>query len=448
MLLLPLALKAQENSINTFSPYTMYGLGNMNYTGSVSFAAMGGASIGYRSGTSRTGGYVDYLTDIRVNTTNPASLSALTPGRSLVVDVGMTGGGFYLRERVGGRDVNSSFNTFNLNNVTVAFPIVRRLGFAINVSPYSQVGYRVQRDDNRHLADLGLMRDMYRGEGDVTELKAQMGWEIVPHRLSIGAELIYLWGDISRSYEARFYDYTGSGTYNELSSRSGVTASTNEKISRVLAGFGVQVTPIDAPKSRLTVGLTYRMGQKLRSRVTDYVPSNNIYGDAVRDSIYLSPMYLPHTAGVGLYFQRPKWAVGFDYVFQSWGQKNVLDMANGVDYINTNTYRLGAQYTPNRRDIGVKAANFFNRITYRVGLRYNDYYMTFGGKKLNEKAISVGLDIPFGSMKVSNVSLGLELGERGRLGTGLIRERYWKVSVGLMLFGRDYDYWFEKYKYN
>jgi hypothetical protein len=79
--------------------------------------------------------------------------------------------------------------------------------------------------------------------------------------------------------------------------------------------------------------------------------------------------------------------------------------------------------------------------------------MHFGGTKLNEKSVTIGFDIPFGSMKVSNMSLGVELGERGRLGLDglnrqLIRERYFKVSVGFMLFGRDHDYWFEKYKYN
>ena len=437
--IVPVAAWAQESSINTFSPYTLYGLGNLAGSGGSTFVAMGGASIGFRNG-----GF-DTAADIRLNTSNPASLSGITP-KTFIFDVGFAGSNVYLRENNATLGtLNSSFNTFNINNITVAFPLARRLGLAVNVSPYSQVGYRIHQDDHNinpdsPLADLGIVRYFYDGEGDVSEAKLSVGWEPFKN-FSIGAEMIYMWGNIDRSYKATVVPYTGSGTYGSVS------ASTNEKISRIFGAFGVQYTPLSKARSRLTIGATYRLGGRLNSTVTDFIPSGNIYGDTVRFVQKRSAAYMPQMVGTGIYFHRPKWSVGADYVWQNWG-RNGYDAANSVRYVDTHTYKIGIQYTPNRYDIRGKGASFFNRMTYKVGFRYNNNYQQFRGNPVNDKAITLGFDIPFAAMTVSNVSVGFELGERGTLRNGLVRERYFKFNVGVMLFGRDYDYWFEKYKYN
>lgn len=434
-LILPLGAWAQESSVNTSSPYTMYGLGHMNYAGSTAFAAMGGTSIGFRNGE------FDLSGDLELNTTNPASLSGI-PQRSFVFDVGMTGSNIYSRQNHSEYGaLKTSYNTFNISNISVGIPLARRLGVAFNVAPYSQVGYYIHTDDLSYLADLGVVRYYYIGEGDVTEAKVSAGWEPVKG-LSIGAELIYLWGDINRTYQAMILGYTGTGTYNNET--NAMAAYTNEKVSRINGAFGLQYTPLSKNRSRLTIGATYRMGQKLNAKVTDYIPSGNIYGDTVRFVQKVSAAYMPHTIGAGVYFHRPKYAIGVDYIYQNWADKNAPDVANDVAYVNTHTFKFGMQYTPDRYNI----RNFFNRVTYRVGFRYNDYYMQFGGQKIKEKAVTFGFEVPFKMTTVSNVNLGIELGERGSLRQGMIRERYFKINVGVLLFGRDYDYWFEKYRYN
>ncbi len=433
-LLLPLGAWAQESSVNTYSPYTLYGLGNMNYTGSTSFAAMGGASIGFRNG-----GY-DLAGDLKLNTTNPAALSGLPP-KSLIFDVGLSGSNIYSRQNSEFGQLKTSYNTFNFNNVTVGIPLAKKLGFALNVSPYSSVGYYMHTDDLGYLADLGIVRYYYIGEGDITEAKASVGWEPFK-RFSIGAELIYLWGNINRTYEAQIVPYTGTGSYNNTTSK--MVAYTNEKVSRVYGGFGLQYTPVVKNKSRLTIGATYRMGGKLNPRQTDYIPSGNVYGDTVRFDKKTLATYIPQSIGVGFFFHRPKYAIGADYIYQNWADKNAYDDVNDVGYVNTSTYKFGMQYTPDRYSI----RSFMKRVTYRVGFHYNDYYLQFQGQKLNEKAVTFGFEIPFKMMTVSSVNLGVELGERGTLKKDLIRERYFKINVGVFLFGRDFDYWFEKYKYN
>ncbi len=433
-LVLPFGASAQESSVNTYSPYTLYGLGNMNYTGGTRFAAMGGASIAFRNG-----GY-DLPGDIKLNTNNPASLSGLTP-KSFIFDVGLSGSNIYLTQNSESGKLKTSYNTFNVNNISVGLPLAKKLGFSLNVSPYSDVGYYLHKDDYGYLADLGVVRYYYTGEGDVTEAKASIGWE--PFKgLSVGAELIYLWGNIDRLYKAEIVPYTGGGSYNNETNT--MSAYTNEKISRVYGGFGLQYSPLVKNKTRLTIGATYRMGGKLNARETDYIPSGNVYKDTVRFDTRTAATYIPQSIGAGLYFYRPKYNVGIDYIYQNWADKNAYDEANDVGYTNASTIRFGAQYTPDRYNV----RSFMKRVSYRVGFRYNDYYLQFQGQKLNEKAVTFGFEIPFKMMTVSSVNVGVELGERGTLKKDLIRERYFKINVGVFLFGRDFDYWFEKYKYN
>ncbi|MDR2911960.1 MAG: hypothetical protein LBV38_01475 [Alistipes sp.] len=435
------ALRAQESSVNTFSPYTMYGLGNLNASPSSAFVGMGGASIGFRNGGFDTNG------DLRVNLSNPASLSAI-PARSMIFEVGMGGSNVYLRQRTAAETLNTSFNTFNFNNVSIALPLANKLGLAFNVSPFSEVGYRVHTDDVSYLADLGVVRYYYNGEGDVSEAKLAVGWEPFKN-LSVGAEVNYLWGNINRTYQAVIQSYTGSGQYGEVStSQGGSGASTNEKVARMFGAFGVQYTAISKEKTRLTLGATYRMGGKLNSTVTDFIPSNNIYGDTIRFSQMTSAMKMPQRIGVGVSLVKPKWAIGADYLYENWGDSNGYDAVNDVRYVNTNTFKLGGQYTPDRYDIRGRFGSFFNRMTYKAGARVGGNYLELQGRSIDERAVTMGVDIPFRATNVSKLSLGVELMERGSLRDAMVRERYFKINVGVMLFGRDYDYWFEKYKYN
>ncbi len=427
-------VKAQESSLGTYSPYTMYGLGNLNRSPLSAFAAMGGASLGFRNGGFDTTG------EIRLNVSNPASLSGLVP-RSFIFDVGLAGTNQYLSQRSTDGLLRTSFNTFNFNNITIALPIADRVGFAASVSPYSEVGYKVHTVDESYLADLGVVHYYYNGEGDVTEAKAAVGWEPFKN-FSIGAEVNYLWGYIDRKYSAQIIPYTGTGKYNN------VTATTNEKVARVFGGVGVQYSPVSRDRTRLTIGATYRMGGKLNSDVRDYVPSGNAYGDTVRLAEYKSPVYVPQRVGVGVFFHRPKWAVGVDYVYEDWGNRNGRDEVNDVRYVNTGVLKVGGQYTPNRYDMRGRVASFFNRMTYKAGVRTGRNYLEFHGVPMNERAVTVGFDIPFRADKISNVAIGLEYGQRGSLKGVLVKERYFRISAGVMFFGGDYDYWFQKYRYN
>ena len=76
-LLVPFGAAAQTSSINAFSPFTMYGIGELNTPGTLPMRSMGGVGVAVRSG-----GVVNLL--------NPAAFSA-APQKTFLFDFGLEG---------------------------------------------------------------------------------------------------------------------------------------------------------------------------------------------------------------------------------------------------------------------------------------------------------------------------------------------------------------------
>ena len=80
-LALPVAAQAQSSSLNAFSPYTFYGLGDFSTQGPAYMRSMGGVGVGYRN-------------SMKINYINPASYSLL--GRkTFLFNVGIEGNNTY-----------------------------------------------------------------------------------------------------------------------------------------------------------------------------------------------------------------------------------------------------------------------------------------------------------------------------------------------------------------
>ena len=86
--LFPVAASAQTSSINAFSPYTMYGIGEVNTPGTLPMRSMGGVGVAMRS----TG---------VVNLLNPAGFSA-APQKTFLFNFGLEGQNYYNSQKVAG----------------------------------------------------------------------------------------------------------------------------------------------------------------------------------------------------------------------------------------------------------------------------------------------------------------------------------------------------------
>ena len=436
---LPGRVSAQTSSINAFSPYSMYGLGEINTPGTLQMRAMGGAGVAQRLPSS-------------VNTLNPASYSS-TLQRSFLFNFGVDGAVYKNLQTVysgsAERNAKTGYGTFNFHEIAIQFPLARGLGMGLSLNPYSSVGYRMQgyEQNDDVLADVGRVRYYYEGEGDITEVKIGVGWEIFK-RFSIGVAMQYYWGDIDRKYTTTVLNNYGDGNF---SSTSGLE---NYGVSRIKGQVGLQWGIYSSTRHVLTFGATYDFGGNLAPKVTNQLYINDVFQSTVKNESERLELRLPSQLTGGFYYQNPKVVAAVDYTYQNWGSRNARKefMADGfeVGYTDTHTYKVGIEYTPNLYDV----RNYLRRVHYRAGFRMGDYYQAFQGHKVKQYAVTAGFGFPIRFMGMSAIDVGFEYGMRGDRSTltmdnrklGLVRQNYFKFSLGIAMFGD--DYWFVKQKYD
>ena len=437
-------VRAQGSSINAYSPYTMFGIGELGTAGNTAVRSMGGMGVAWRSSQ-------------MASTLNPAGYSA-TMRKSFIFDFSAEGN-FLLNRQTkydeAGREAGvarNAKNTINFHEIAIQFPIAKNLGFGLSLSPYSSVGYAMSITEQSEdiWGSIGRVLYTYSGDGDVTEVKAGVGWEPFKN-FSVGIAAKYYWGNIRHNYASTVAnDYVGTGSYVST------IGLDDYSISNFKFQIGVQWSAISNAKRILAFGATYDYGGSLRPKLTRSVTLNDQTSSSVLREDETSEMRLPHQVNVGAIYQDSRFIAGFDYEFQAWGGNSGVfeeEIYGGmkVGYVDTNTFKIGFEYTPNRFDV----RRYLCRMAYRIGARYGGYYQTFGGKRLKQYAVTAGIGFPIRFMGASSIDLALEVGGRGtsasvlnNMGSrvGLVRQDYFKVSIGLSLFGE--DYWFVRPKYD
>ena len=125
---------AQNAAVSAYSPYTMYGVGELGTHGNAINRTMGGTGVAMRS--TQVGSLL-----------NPAGYSA-TMAKSFMLDVGIEGN--FLKNQQ--RKYNSTSiddyttaanakNMVNFREIAIQMPVAKRLGFGFSLMPYGSVGY-------------------------------------------------------------------------------------------------------------------------------------------------------------------------------------------------------------------------------------------------------------------------------------------------------------------
>lgn len=451
VVLMPSTVSAQTSSINAYSPYSMYGPGELLTPGTVQMRSMGGVGIAVRA----LG---------QVNVLNPAAHSVV-PSKSFLFDVSFDGTHFRNNQAkydsLGAKrdPAKTVYNTINIHNIYLSFPVAKGLGASVSVAPYSSVGYKMSTisENEENWADIGRVMYGYGGEGDISEVKFALGWE--PWRnFSIGVAAKYYWGYIERNYTASITNViTGTGTY---SSTNGVDKYI---VNNLKFQAGLQWNIIYTEDEILTLGATYDLGGRLNPEKQSYVYTNSVINSIqshyLRQNIDNVELRVPHQVGVGVFYRNREFALGADYNYAAWGGGNASYEENAsaknvaVRYIDTHDIKLGFELTPRSSDV----RNYLNRMSYRAGIRLGNYYQTFGGQRINKLAVTLGVGLPVKVWGASSVNVGFEYGrmsspntiEVGAQCVGLVTQNYYKISVGFSLFSADTsDYWFVRQKYD
>ena len=144
-------------------------------------------------------------------------------------------------------------------------------------------------------------------------------------------------------------------------------------------------------------------------------------------------------AGIG-YGKLNNWFLGLEY-----NQKMMKDFRNPffdpayIQYQNASAIKFGGFYTPGYNSL----TKYWKRVTYKAGLYYKNTGMLIHDNQITDFGITFGLSLP-ALRRLSNLNLGVEIGQRGKITNQLVKEKYVNFHIGLSLNDR----WFIKHKIN
>lgn len=422
VLLLCVSFVAHGQANSGYSPYSIFGVGDLSRQGTAYNRTMGGVGVATRSNRF-------------INILNPAAVTA-RDSLAFMADFSLYGDNKVFAQN----DIKSVNNTFNINDCVISFPLWNTSAMMLGISPYSDTGFGYSFDysDPDVIGHTGNISYSASGSGSIYKLFTAAGitfWD----RLSVGAEMDFYFGNLTKTFVTSISD----ASYNSIS------GSTSLQASAVGGKFGLQYEQPIGTKSKLTLGATYSTGADMKGYYED---ARYSVGYAASDTLYYKMDTLGMTRsariaseiGVGVSFRyADKWMLAFDYTRSDWrntGVESISGFSASSPFATSlsEAYRLGFEIVPNRNDIRY----YFNKVAYRAGAYYKKENFLLNGRAISSMGITLGATLPIYRW-YNGLTLGLELGQRGSLADGLIRERYFSFSVGVNIF----DIWFQKPRY-
>ena len=423
MLLLSICSYAQEGAHSSYSPYSIYGIGDIMTEGTAFNKGMGGVGVATRNKR-----FINYM--------NPASVTA-RDSLSFMADFGLEQKNTLYRQG----NVKSGNNTFNIYDFVMSFPIYRSSAFMVGVTPFSDVGYDFSSIEKNPeiIGNTGnISYDSY-GTGGIYQLFIGAGvtfWD----RLSLGAEAIYYLGNIDKVTNM---DYSNS-SYRSLNSGNELS------VNAFTGKFGLQYEQKLGSDISMTIGATYRLGTGMKGYATEYRYANMAsLSDTLRynvDTLAGSGVRIADEIGVGIAIRKgDKWTAEFNYLRSDW-TKSGFERSRGFaaegesKFTSTvsQSFRAGFEIVPNRNDIRY----YFKKCAYRAGVYYDQAYYKLDGNNVNSLGLTLGITLPVFRL-YNGLSLGVDVGQRASARNNMIRERYAKFVIGFNI----HDLWFRKVQY-
>ncbi|MBD1262280.1 hypothetical protein HZY62_16905 [Maribacter polysiphoniae] len=413
-------LYAQNGSV---SPYSYFGIGDIQSKGTIENQMMGGIGM--------------FADSIHLNLKNPAAYSGL--GIKYGEDFGNTTytvGLSHNRLSFANNIESQSNSVTNLEYIAVGMALKKGLGIGFGIMPYSSVGYDMLSESTNGNDDRVLNR--YYGDGGLNKVYFSIGYEFMDD-LSVGVTANFNFGTLENNRVQTVEDVQ----YGTLDKRS-------SKVNGMDFNYALNYTPSFKDKYRLFASVRVNTQANLTSKNTKEIGSFAVNSganievvDVNLDALNLrhTELKVPTTTTLGLGFgEDRKWFVGGEYSFQGMGSftNDFVDAPN-LRYQDASSFAFGGFYIPDYSAF----SGYFKRMTYRAGLRFDKTGMLLKEHEINNFGITFGFGLPMrGSF--SNLNLGFEVGRKGTKYDNLIEENYFKVNVGLSLN----DIWFRKRRIN
>jgi len=387
------------------SPYTVFGIGDLNYSTAIRTTGMG------IQGISLTGNYINNL--------NPAALSKIS-NTSFSVLFNYN----FLKSSDGVKSVSSSNgNAFGIN---IGIPISQDNGWslALGFNPYSLINYKII---NNSVSIGENVRQTYAGRGGISRINIGMSYTLAKS-ISFGADYNYAFGDIK---DLKIIEFTGTSGFTP----SNIISEYDYTGSYYKGGVIVELDKLLKLKKSndFNIGFLYESPLTLTSKL-DRIVTSSISTDTV--TVDRGDIKIPSRLGFGITKKvGNRYMLSSDIIMQDWSNF-ISDVVVGQTHYQS-AMRIGAgvEIQPIENSEGT-----WDKLTYRLGGFYETSYYTVNGESINRIGVNAGIGIQLS--KYNSLDFALSVSTRGNTNNGLVKDDMIKLTAGLN-FG---ELWFVRPK--
>ncbi|MEO7977334.1 aromatic hydrocarbon degradation protein [Flavobacterium sp.] len=387
-------LNSFSQSISS-SPYSLYGLGSLYDSDFGSIPAISSSGIALPS-------------DDFINNLNPASLGYL-PQNHFMFDIG----GKAIGTTFQSSSKSEKRNNFQFSHIAFAFPVTKKSGFSVSLRPYSSASFKISNlklpvENSSEYYTLDAI-----GAGGLNNFDFSYGYKI-NKKLSVGVSAVLLFGTT-----------TDDRNYTVANSITAISKKTNYNGLRATLGIQYKID------STFTIATTFKAPTRINASKVQSVQTvaneviTTVESDIASDT---EDYYMPLEIGFGISKRfKNNLNLSFDYEKSFWNSTNQSELYG--DFVNQDRFALGFTFM-NKKNV----RNYWDRIQFGTGFNFDTGYLEVDGKRVNNGAVSFGISLPIENT-FSAVNIAYSYGQNGKIGDGLIKENYHKVSLNLSLDG-------------
>ena len=423
--LLTIAITLGCNCSVLISKVNAQGLGNAPYS-SLGMGELYTDAFAASNGMGQAG--VSTASSFEINNLNPA---LWIRNKFTTLDFGVIG----QYKKIDSGTAKQTNSGGNLGYVALSFPVAKRWTLGVSIKPYSFVDFT--NTTTKNVAGTPYNAYYYNsGKGGVNKVSFTNAFQVGKY-LSLGLETSYFFGNVRRSTEAMIPFGDGSDYLASINDR------TTYSDFAFRGGAALRLPVKKDNKLFLNLGGAYTLGTKLNAiHTTSFELTQGSFPVIEPDTLVNQSngnMTLPSQFQVGFSFEWPyKLTLAADYSHESWTEYRSFGSNNPSSGLkDVNRLHLGVEYTPKFGSL-----SYFDNVRYRAGFSTGNMPYVVKETNVKDTNFSLGFTFPMGRGYQNFVSISFIGGQRGVLGTGQLRERYGRVSLGLTLR----ETWFVKQK--
>jgi len=393
-------------SLAQFSTNSVNGFGNNSHIISPSSESMGGM----------------WMYNSNINNWDPLLASSIYKTNLTMIAVSSSFEGVHTN--------HYKVNSHLINSVNFSFPINKKMGFSIGLSPYSRTGYHIEDSQynmiggTEYASPLGS-KSSYNIQGGISKLSIALSRASFNEKIALGFKWNILFGNqeinTTTSLAEISYDQMGNQIFTlneilynyEFNHFNGYSYDFDSRINTKNSSFSFLISLLDDFEIN-------------RNEVSQLFSSNNNY---LFDKLQIDELALGY-----MYNKNNNFGIALEGHF-----KNNIKYSEEVMILGNSTPSQISIHNGLYKIINNARTDSWNSINLSTGYSYK--LIKFNEEDLNDISFSLGMGISFNEKK-NNINISFTIGSRESIVETIDRENYYKFNMAIL----SGDKWFEKRK--